>query len=86
MSADQARRPFEPADITRIAWVGDAQISPDGSVVAYAITHLSVDEDEYLGDKCPQWRSTSVHEGVQAGHVPPLVTGWPLASLSLHSR
>ncbi|MCL4544358.1 MAG: hypothetical protein M1118_07140 [Chloroflexi bacterium] len=59
MSADQARRPFEPADITRIAWVGDAQISPDGSVVAYTSTHLSVDEDEYLTNI---W-VTSVHSG-----------------------
>src|SRR5207302_428723 len=43
-----ARRPFEPRDITRIRWISDPQISPDGRRVAFVVTTLSEDRDEYL--------------------------------------
>jgi dipeptidyl aminopeptidase/acylaminoacyl peptidase len=43
-----SRRPFEPHDITRIRWVSDARIAPDGSRVAYVLTTLDEARDEYL--------------------------------------
>src|SRR5262249_25518420 len=43
-----ARRPFEPHDITRIRWITDPQISPDERRVAFVVTTLSEDRDEYL--------------------------------------
>src|SRR2546428_1754238 len=43
-----ARRPFEPRDITRIRWIADPQVSPDGRRVAFVVTTLSEDRDEYL--------------------------------------
>jgi len=41
-------RPMVPEDITRIAWVSDPQISPDGARVAFVATTLSEEKDEYL--------------------------------------
>jgi len=46
--ADPARRAMTPEDITRIVWVSDPQISPDGARVAFVATTLSEDKDEYL--------------------------------------
>lgn len=40
-------RAFEPRDITRIAWVGDPQASPDGATIAFTVTRLSEERDEY---------------------------------------
>ena len=37
-----------PADLTRIRFVSDAQVSPDGRVVAFVVTTLSEERDEYL--------------------------------------
>ncbi|MBI1736606.1 MAG: S9 family peptidase [Candidatus Rokubacteria bacterium] len=42
------RRPFEPHDITRIRWVSDARVSPDGRRVAFVMTTLDEPRDEYL--------------------------------------
>jgi dipeptidyl aminopeptidase/acylaminoacyl peptidase len=39
-----------PEDITRIKWVSDPQISPDGSRVAFVVTTLSAEKDEYLSN------------------------------------
>jgi dipeptidyl aminopeptidase/acylaminoacyl peptidase len=39
-----------PADITRIRWVSDPQISPDGRQVAFVVTALSEERDEYLAN------------------------------------
>ena len=39
----QARRGMMPADVMRVAGVGDAQISPDGEWVVYAVS--TVDRD-----------------------------------------
>jgi dipeptidyl aminopeptidase/acylaminoacyl peptidase len=40
-------RAFEPSDITRIAWLGDPQASPDGRRVAFVVTRLDEERDEY---------------------------------------
>ena len=45
-----AGRAMTPQDITRIAWVSDAQISPDGGQVAFVVTALSQERDEYLSN------------------------------------
>jgi dipeptidyl aminopeptidase/acylaminoacyl peptidase len=37
-----------PADLTRIRFVSDAQVSPDGRTVAFVVTMLSEERDEYL--------------------------------------
>ena len=37
-----------PADLTRIRFVSDAQVSPDGRTVAFVVTELSEERDEYL--------------------------------------
>ena len=43
-----AQRAMEPLDITRITWVSDPQVSPDGRRVAFVATTLSEERDEYL--------------------------------------
>ena len=43
-----ARRAMTPQDITRIIWVSDPQISPDGRRVAFVATALSEEKDAYL--------------------------------------
>ena len=42
------KRPFEPLDITRIRFVTDPHLSPDGRRVAFVVTTLSEAKDEYL--------------------------------------
>jgi dipeptidyl aminopeptidase/acylaminoacyl peptidase len=37
-----------PADLTRIRFVSDAQVSPDGRTIAFVVTTLSEERDEYL--------------------------------------
>ena len=39
-----------PQDLTRIRFVSDPQISPDGQSVAFVVTALSEDRDEYLSN------------------------------------
>ena len=41
-------RGMVPADLTRIRFVSDAQVSPDGRTVAFVVTDLSEERDEYL--------------------------------------
>ena len=45
-----APRAMTPADITRIRWVSDPRISPDGRRVAFVVTVLSEERDEYLSN------------------------------------
>src|SRR5262249_34477696 len=46
----QGRRLMEPRDLTRIKFVSDAQVSPDGSRIAFVVTTLSEEKDEYLSN------------------------------------
>src|SRR5215831_14348954 len=46
--SESRRRALAHDDITRIVWVSDPQISPDGRRVAFVATTLSEDQDEYL--------------------------------------
>ena len=48
MTGAAGRRGMVPEDITRIVWVSDPQISPDGRRVAFVATTLSEEKDEYL--------------------------------------
>src|SRR5882724_9777170 len=48
MTEAAARRAMTPEDITRIIWVSDPQISPDGARVAFVATTLSEEKDQYL--------------------------------------
>jgi len=43
-------RGMVPQDLTRIAFVTDAQISPDGRRIAFVVTSLSEERDEYLSN------------------------------------
>lgn len=43
-------RPMEPHDITRIRFVSDPQIAPDGRTVAFVVTTLAEERDEYLSN------------------------------------
>src|SRR5919198_1792170 len=45
-----SRRAMTPQDITRIRFVSDPQLSPDGRRVAFVVTRLSEDQDEYLSN------------------------------------
>src|SRR5262245_51398271 len=45
-----SRRAMTPQDITRIRSVSDPQLSPDGRLVAFVVTTLSQDRDEYLSN------------------------------------
>jgi dipeptidyl aminopeptidase/acylaminoacyl peptidase len=47
-SAMTTPRGMVPADLTRIRFVSDAQVSPDGRTVAFVVTELSEERDEYL--------------------------------------
>ncbi len=38
---------FKPEDLYRIKWVGDCDISPDGSRVAFVVTSMDQESDEY---------------------------------------
>ena len=42
------QRAMTPQDITRIQWLSDPQIAPDGRRVAFVVTSLSEEHDEYL--------------------------------------
>lgn len=44
------RRGMTPEDITRIRWVSEARISPDGQRVAFVVTTLSEERDQYLSN------------------------------------
>ena len=44
---DATRRAMTPQDITRIKWISDPQIAPDGRRVAFVVTTLSEEKDEY---------------------------------------
>jgi len=39
-----------PDDLTRIQFVTDPQVSPDGRRIAFVVTTLSEDRDEYLSN------------------------------------
>lgn len=41
-------RGMVPADLTRLRFVSDARVSPDGRTVAFVVTTLSEERDEYL--------------------------------------
>jgi dipeptidyl aminopeptidase/acylaminoacyl peptidase len=45
-----SRRAMTPQDITRIRFISDPQLSPDGQRVAFVVTTLSEDQDEYLSN------------------------------------
>ena len=45
-----AGRPMTPQDLTRIRFISDPQISPDGQRVAFVVTMLSDDTDQYLSN------------------------------------
>jgi dipeptidyl aminopeptidase/acylaminoacyl peptidase len=45
-----SRRAMTPQDITRIRFLSDPQLSPDGRRVAFIVTTLSEDQDEYLSN------------------------------------
>src|SRR5262245_1929924 len=46
--SDSARRGMTAADLFRLNLVNDAQISPDGARVAFVVTRLDEEKDEYL--------------------------------------
>jgi dipeptidyl aminopeptidase/acylaminoacyl peptidase len=43
-------RPMTPRDLTRIRLLSDPQVSPDGRTVAFVVTTLSEEKDEYLSN------------------------------------
>lgn len=45
-----AKRPIRPDDLYRFAYLGDAQISPDGSLVAYVHERLDQEQDKALSE------------------------------------
>src|SRR4029450_13020621 len=45
-----SRRAMTPQDITRIRFISAPQLSPDGRRVAFVVTLLSEDQDEYLSN------------------------------------
>jgi dipeptidyl aminopeptidase/acylaminoacyl peptidase len=48
--ADHNCRAMRPQDITRIRFVSDPQISPDGQRVAFVVTTLAEEQDQYLSN------------------------------------
>ncbi len=47
---ERTQRPMTPHDLTRIQYVSDPQLSPDGRRVAFVVTTLSEEKDEYLSN------------------------------------
>ena len=45
-----AGRAMVPEDLTRLRFVSDPQLSPDGRRVAFVVTTLSEERDEYLSN------------------------------------
>ena len=45
-----AARGMVPEDLTRIQFVTDPQIAPDGRRIAFVVTRLSEERDEYLSN------------------------------------
>ncbi len=50
MNPPTTRRGMTPHDLTRIRFVSDPQIAPDGRAVAFVVTELSEERDEYLSN------------------------------------
>ena len=48
--ADTTPRAMTPHDMTRIRFLSDPQLSPDGQRVAFVVTMLSAERDEYLSN------------------------------------
>jgi dipeptidyl aminopeptidase/acylaminoacyl peptidase len=48
--ADTSGCPMTPQDLTRIRFVSDPQVSPDGQRLAFVVTTLSDDKDQYLAN------------------------------------
>jgi len=48
--ADHHCRAMLPQDITRIRFISDPQLSPDGRCVAFVVTMLSEEKDQYLSN------------------------------------
>src|SRR5579884_1990916 len=46
MSTTSAR-PIQPEDLLALKTIAEAQISPDGTRVAYVLTEIDAEEDEY---------------------------------------
>jgi dipeptidyl aminopeptidase/acylaminoacyl peptidase len=46
MAESHARRPVEPADLFRLAFLQGAQLSPDGGTVAYAVSRVDAEKQE----------------------------------------
>ena len=44
------RRGMVPEDLTRLQFVTDPQLSPDGRRIAFVVTSLSEERDEYLSN------------------------------------
>ena len=44
---EAARRAMEARDLTRIKFISDPRVSPDGRRVAFVVTTLSEEKDEY---------------------------------------
>ncbi|MGH2461223.1 MAG: S9 family peptidase [Chloroflexota bacterium] len=49
MSAEP-QAPMRPEDITRVCWISDPRISPDGRRVAFVVTTVSQEKDESLAN------------------------------------
>src|SRR5262249_28907569 len=75
-------RAFEPSDITRIAWLGDPQASPDGQEVAFVVTRLDEERDEY---RSSIWLAAAARGRPEAGPAASLVARRPLAGLPLRA-
>lgn len=67
------RRAVEPADITRIRWVSDVQISPDGARVAFVVTTL--DTDGSLLFALEDHGNQSIWRVAPDGAASPVITG-----------
>ena len=48
--AQTTRRAMTPQELTRIRFVSDPHLSPDGRCVAFVVTVLSAEQDEYLAN------------------------------------
>ena len=50
MPMSEGSRGMVPEDLTRLRFVSDPQMSPDGRRIAFVVTSLSEERDEYLSN------------------------------------
>lgn len=64
---ENARRPLQPADLVDLTFLGDVQLSPDGSQIFYEISKVQVEQNSYSGEIYQLDINTKISRKLTAG-------------------